>query len=73
VQKSKLKKRRKRVELPDEVGRHRIVSLKQAAAILGVSVDTLRRRHHHLIVQISDRRQGMWLDQLDNIGVPNAA
>ena len=38
---------------------NRIVSLKEAAKLAGVSEDTLRRKHSDKILQVSERRQGM--------------
>jgi hypothetical protein len=47
---------RTKPELPPELSRQRMVSLAEAAAIRGVSVDTLRRRFPHLIKRVSPRR-----------------
>lgn len=38
---------------------HRIVSLKEAARLRGVSVDTLKRNHADKIIRLSQRRVGM--------------
>lgn len=39
----------------------RIVSLQQAARLMGISADTIRRRHPDKILRPSPRRQGMRL------------
>jgi hypothetical protein len=46
---------------PTWVELERIVSLQQAARLKGVSVDTLKRRYAHLIINLSPRRRGMKL------------
>jgi hypothetical protein len=47
------------VALSPELERNRIVSLKEAALLRGISVDTLKRCHADKIVQLSPRRRGM--------------
>jgi hypothetical protein len=47
------------VALSAELERKRIVSLKEAAHLRGVSVDTLKRQYSHKILQLSPRRKGM--------------
>lgn len=37
----------------------RIIDLKEAARLSGVSVDTLKRNHSHNILRLSPRRLGM--------------
>jgi hypothetical protein len=49
------------VPLARELELLRVVSLKEAAAVGGVSVDTLRRRRADKILQLSPRRKGMRL------------
>jgi hypothetical protein len=39
----------------------RVVSLQQAARLMGISPDTIRRRHPDKILRLSPRRQGMRL------------
>jgi hypothetical protein len=39
----------------------RIVSLQQASRLMGISADTIRRRHADKILRLSPRRQGMRL------------
>jgi hypothetical protein len=48
-----------RVELPKEIELQRIVSLRQASDLSGLSEDTLRRRHADKIIKLSPRRNGM--------------
>jgi hypothetical protein len=38
---------------------HRIVDLKEAVRLSGMSLDTLKRRHADKIIQLSPRRRGM--------------
>jgi hypothetical protein len=46
---------------PDQTESMRIVSLKEAARLKGISEDTLRRHYRHLFVRVSTRRLGMRL------------
>jgi hypothetical protein len=46
---------------PTWVELERVVSLRQAAQLKGISVDTLKRRYAHLIINLSPRRRGMKL------------
>jgi hypothetical protein len=39
----------------------RVIPLPEAARLLSVSVDTLKRRYAHLIINLSPRRRGMRL------------
>lgn len=39
----------------------RIIPLKKAAEMRGISEDTLRRHYRHLFVKVSTRRRGMRL------------
>jgi hypothetical protein len=43
------------------IEREKIVSLREAAQLRGKHVDTIRRNDRHLIIQLSQRRQGMKL------------
>jgi hypothetical protein len=51
-----------------EIELQRIVSLAKAAELTDLSVDTLRRRHSHLIRRLSPRRLGMRLRDVLAIG-----
>jgi hypothetical protein len=46
----------------------RVVSLKEAARLTGLSIDTLKRRHADVIVDLSPRRRGMRLHHALAIG-----
>ena len=52
----KAKKPRARPELPSDLTRLRMVSLREAAEIRGVSVDGFRRHFGHLVRRVSPRR-----------------
>jgi hypothetical protein len=47
------------IPLSAELERQRILTLKEAAHLKGVSVDTLKRRYSHKILRLSPRRKGM--------------
>jgi hypothetical protein len=44
-----------------DIEQMRIVPLKEAARLKGISEDTLRRHYRHLFVRVSPRRLGMRL------------
>jgi hypothetical protein len=46
----------------------RIVPLKEAARMAGVSVDTLRKHYRHLIVRVGPKRVGMKLASVLALG-----
>ena len=50
----------------------RIVSLAEAARIIGISEDGIRRHHSHLIRRMSPRRVGIRLGDLLEIGTTAA-
>jgi hypothetical protein len=50
--KKKNKKPKKPVQLLPEWERYRMVSIRQAAELLGISEDTFRRQYPHLIVKV---------------------
>jgi hypothetical protein len=57
------------VALPPELERRRLVTIRQAAAILALSEDTFRRTYPTLIKKISPRRCGVVLGAvLDIVG-----
>ena len=60
------KQRRQRPHrpLPPELERYRKISVHEAAAIRGVSIDSFRRHFRHLIEQVSPRRQAVTLGKL---------
>jgi hypothetical protein len=37
----------------------RIASMEEASHLSGLSIDTIKRRHSHKIIQLSPRRRGM--------------
>jgi len=57
----------RRAELRPEHELNRIIPLKQAAEIRGVSVDTIRRRNPEIILQLSPRRVGVRLRDALNL------
>lgn len=59
-----------KADLPDAVMLRRIISLRQASEIAGLSIDTLRRQHGSKIVKLSVRRCGMRLADVLAIGEP---
>lgn len=63
----------RRYTLPVALEGERIISLVEAAAIAGISPDTLRRRYGHLIIHISPRRRGIRLRDVLSIGQPQPA
>jgi hypothetical protein len=48
-------------DFPPELQLERILSLREAAMLNNISVDTLRRRYGHLIRKLSPRRDGVKL------------
>jgi hypothetical protein len=65
--KQKCKRRppeRPRVALPPELERFRKISVREAAVIRGVSIDSFRRHFTHLIEQVSPRRQAVAVGKL---------
>jgi hypothetical protein len=44
---------------PPEIQLKRILPLREAALLLGISVDSLVRHHSHLICDLGPRRRGM--------------
>jgi hypothetical protein len=58
----------RKADLAPELELQRIITREQAAEIAGISVDTLRRRHPQIIVQLSPRRVGVRLRDALAIG-----
>lgn len=56
-----------RGERPTWLDLERVVNLNVAAKIRGVSRDTIRRHHAHLIRELSPRRKGMKLRDVLNV------
>jgi hypothetical protein len=48
----------------------KIVTIDEAAEIAGISRDSIRRHHSHLIRRLSPRRVGLRLRDVLQIGVP---
>jgi hypothetical protein len=44
---------------PNWIELERVITLKEAAELKSISVDTLKRRYQHLIIELSPRRRGM--------------
>jgi hypothetical protein len=57
-------------DLPDDLRLKRIIPLREAADLCGVSEDTLRRNHADKCIQVSPRRLGMRLG--DALMLPSA-
>jgi hypothetical protein len=55
-------------KLADELTLRRKITVKEAAELNSLSVDTFRRRYRHLIQQISPRRQAVALGDALSIG-----
>jgi hypothetical protein len=45
--------------LPADLIQHRVLPLAEASQVTSLSTDALRRNHAKLIVQLSERRQGI--------------
>jgi hypothetical protein len=56
------------IEIPPELVGKRILKMRQAALLSGLSVDTLKRRYAHLIRKLSPRRNGMAVEDILSIG-----
>jgi hypothetical protein len=54
-----------------EIAHQRIVSLREAAELSSLSVDTLQRRHSDKILKLSIRRRGMRLGDVLRLGQPS--
>jgi hypothetical protein len=63
----------RRVELRPDLELNRIVSLAEAAALRGVSKDTIKRRYPEIIIKLSPRRVGVRLRDALNLGAETAA
>jgi len=60
-------------ELMNALEGMRIVSMREASMLTGLSADTLRRHHGHLILRLSAKRCGLRLRDVLTIGDPQQA
>jgi DeoR/GlpR family transcriptional regulator of sugar metabolism len=51
----------------------RVVSMQEAARLMGISPETIRRRYREKVLQLSERRQGMRLRDALRLDEPNTA
>ena len=63
---------KRRYKLPLELELERIITLREAYEISGLSPDAWRDNYGHLIIQLSPRRQGVKLKHVLNVGQPAA-
>lgn len=56
------------LEISPDLQLERIVSLKEAVELSGISADTWRRHHAHLIRRLSPRRLGIKLRDVVSVG-----
>jgi hypothetical protein len=61
---------KRRYQLPLELELERIVTLREAHEISGLSPDAWRDNYPELIIQLSPRRQGVKLKHVLNVGQP---
>jgi hypothetical protein len=61
---------KRRYQLPKELELERIVTLREAYDISGLSPDAWRDNYPDLIIQLSPRRQGVKLKHVLNVGQP---
>jgi hypothetical protein len=60
--------KRRSYQLPQELELERIVTLREAYEISGLSPDAWRDNYPELIIQLSPRRQGLKLRDVLNVG-----
>jgi hypothetical protein len=63
---------KRRYQLPSELELERIVTLREAHEISGLSPDAWHSNYPNLIIQLSPRRQGIKLKHVLNVGQPAA-
>jgi len=63
-----MKKPRTPAELPPTLELERILTIEAVALLTGLSPDTIRRRHSHLLRELSPRRVGMKIRDALSIG-----
>jgi len=61
---------KRRYRLPTELELERIITLREAHEISGLSPDCWRDNYPDLIIQLSPRRQGIKLKHVLNVGQP---
>jgi hypothetical protein len=54
---------------PSWIELHRIVDLKEAARLSGLSIDSIKRHHREKIIELSPRRRGMRLGDALSLSV----
>jgi hypothetical protein len=63
---------KRRFQLSTELELERIITLREAHEISGLSPDAWRDNHRDKIIQLSPRRQGIKLKHVLNVGQPAA-
>jgi hypothetical protein len=63
----------RKVDLRPDLELQRVIPLRQAGEVAGISADTIRRRYPEIIVQLSPRRIGVRLRDALAIGSKPAA
>ena len=58
----------RKTELRPDLELQRVVTLREAAEISGISLDTIRRRYPQIIIKLSPRRVGVRLRDALSIG-----
>lgn len=66
AEKPKVRKPKVRPELPPDLMRLRMISIREAAELRGISVDSFKRHYSHLIQQVSPRRLAVRVGDLLN-------
>ena len=61
-----------KVELRPDIELQRVIPLRQAGEVAGISADTIRRRYPSIIIKLSPRRVGVRLCDALAIGQPAA-
>jgi hypothetical protein len=59
-----------KVELRPDIELQRVIPLRQAGEVAGISADTIKRRYPEIIVRLSPRRVGVRLRDALAIGNP---
>jgi hypothetical protein len=62
----------RKVDLRPDLELQRVIPLRQAGEVAGISADTIRRNYPEIIVQLSPRRVGVRLRDALAIGKPAA-
>jgi hypothetical protein len=58
----------RKTELRPDLELQRVITLREAAEISGISLDTIRRRYPQIIIKLSPRRVGVRLRDALSIG-----